>query len=236
MSLTLDRQNHYRARYAAITPGWQPATTVYEMLIRQHVSADLILLDTGCGRGGVLEQIQDISLHMIGIDPDFASLKEHRLPDLPRMAAMADALPFADESIHVAVSAWVLEHLANPAAVFGEIGRILKPGGVFIFLTPNRHSPITLLNRLLKPFQQVLVPRLYGRAEVDTFPVVYRANTADDVKHLAQAGRMTLEHYQVIADPTYLAFHDILFQLSVWLTRLLPASTGVHLVGFCRKR
>ena len=31
MPLTLDRQNAYRARYAALKPGWQPATAVYEM-------------------------------------------------------------------------------------------------------------------------------------------------------------------------------------------------------------
>lgn len=235
MSLTLDRQNHYRARYAHLNPGWQPATAVYENTIRQHCQPDIILLDMGCGRGGVLEQLQELSLQTIGIDPDFVSLKEHRLPQLARVTALADALPLPAESVEIVISAWVLEHLANPTMVFGEVGRILKPGGVFIFLTPNRHSPITMLNRLLKPFQQILVPRLYGRAEADTFPVVYRANTPQAIQQFAQTNHMRLEQCDVIADPTYLAFHEVFFRWSVWLSRILPASTGVHLVGICRK-
>ncbi len=235
MSLSLERQNQYRARYAQETPGWQPATNIYETLIRQHCQANRVLLDIGCGRGGVLEQLQAISLYSIGADPDFISLKEHRLPHLPRITALAEAVPLASASVDIVIAAWVLEHLTDPPTVFNEIGRILKPGGIFIFLTPNRHSPVTVLNRLLKPFQQVLVPYLYGRAEADTFPVVYRANTSDDVRHLAQVGGMLLEDCRIIADPTYLAFHDILFRGSVWLTRLLPASSGVHLVGVCRR-
>jgi ubiquinone/menaquinone biosynthesis C-methylase UbiE len=235
VSLTLNRQNQYRARYAQATPGWQPATQVYEHLIRQHCYAEMDLLDVGCGRGGVLEQLQDLSLKTIGVDPDFASLQEHRLPHLPRLVALADALPLKASSVDMLLAAWVLEHITTPQAVFTEIGRLLKPGGVFIFLTPNRHSLVTGLNRLLKPFQHQLVPRLYGRAEADTFPVVYRANTPHDLHHLAQTGGMILEDCRIIADPTYFAFHEVLYHLSVLLTRVLPASSGVHLVGVCRK-
>ncbi len=82
MPLSLDRQNAYRKRYARAHPGWRPATERYEMLIRAHLRPGMTVLDLGCGRGGVLEQLGAAVERPIGLDPDFASLREHRLPDL----------------------------------------------------------------------------------------------------------------------------------------------------------
>jgi ubiquinone/menaquinone biosynthesis C-methylase UbiE len=238
MPLTLDRQNALRARYAAQCPGWQPATVVYEALIRESMAGDasVVLLDLGCGRGGVLEQLADIpGMTPVGVDPDHLSLAEHRLPDLRRVAATADAIPLLDNTFDVVISAWVLEHLANPAQTFSEVSRILKPGGVFIFLAPNRDSPIALMNRVFHPLQSMLVPRLYGRAEADTFPVVYRANTRSQVVALARGAGLCLTAFHYVDDPTYLAFNSALFWLSRQVTRLLPQSAAVHFVGVCRK-
>lgn len=238
MPLTLDRQNAYRARYAVMHPGWQPATARYEALIRRTLAAHdhPRLLDLGCGRGGVLEQLADLpDVRPLGLDPDYASLAEHRLPHLQRAAATAEAIPLAPASVDVVISAWVLEHLPDPARTFREIGRVLRPGGAFIFLAPNRNSPIALLNRVLRPLQSALVPRLYGRAEADTFPVVYRANTRQQIASLARAYGMTLERFHYVDDPTYLAFNDALFWLSVQAGRLLPESAAVHIVGLCRR-
>lgn len=246
MPLTLERQNAYRARYAALKPGWEPATAVYEALIRAeiahqsaaHEPAGLVpvrLLDLGCGRGGALEQLIDVPHWAAGIDPDWASLVEHRLPDLARAVAPADAIPLAAGSVDMVISAWVLEHLPDPARTFREVARLLRPGGAFIFLTPNRNSPIALLNRALHPLQATLVPRLYGRAEADTFPVVYRANTRRQLEALCRASGLTLETLRLIDDPTYLAFNDPLFWLMRRLTALLPPSAAVHLVGVGRR-
>lgn len=45
--------------------------------------------------------------------------------------------PFADGSYDVVVLQEVVEHLENVPFVFREIRRVLKPGGCFIFTTPN---------------------------------------------------------------------------------------------------
>ncbi|MFC1960354.1 class I SAM-dependent methyltransferase [Chloroflexota bacterium] len=244
MPLTLDRQNAYRARYADLHPGWRPATVVYEALVRAALALDQrpTLLDMGCGRGGVLEQLAEpvneltgVDHWPIGIDPDFDSLREHRLLDLTRAVALADAIPLQAASVDVAISAWVLEHLPDPVRTFREVGRVLRPGGAFVFLAPNKNSPAALVNRVLHPLQDVLVPLLYGRAEADTFPVVYRANTRSQIAGLAEAAGLTLETFHAIDDPTYFAFNEPLFWLSRQVTRLLPASQAVHIVGVCRK-
>ncbi len=232
MTLSLDRQNTYRAQYRMRRPNWRPATEVYESLIRQRVRPGMRVVDVGCGRGGVLEQLGDLVARPVGLDPDWLSLREHRMPGLPRAAAFADALPLRDACADMIVCSWVLEHLAAPGKVFAEIQRALVPGGCFIFLTPNATSLIALINRVLRPLQQTLVPRLYGRAETDTFPVQYRANTPAQIEALAAAAGLRPELIQLIEDPTYLAFNPLLFRVSMALTRVTPP---VHLVGVLTK-
>ncbi|MCC7448719.1 MAG: class I SAM-dependent methyltransferase [Anaerolineae bacterium] len=232
MTLSLDRQNAYRAQYRARHPNWRPATEVYESLIRQRLKPGMRVIDVGCGRGGVLEQLGDRVARPVGLDPDWLSLREHRLPHLPRAAAFADALPLRDSCADLIVCSWVLEHLAEPGRVFTEIRRVLAPGGCFVFLTPNATSLIASINRVLRPFQQTLVPRLYGRAEADTFPVQYRANTAAQLTTLAAQADLRPALIQLIEDPTYLAFNPLLFRVSMALARVTPP---VHLVGVLAK-
>jgi len=79
--------------------------------------------------------------------------------------------------------------------------------------------------------QRLLVPRLYGRAEADTFRVRYRANTGAALRALAGQAGFRVASLEAISDPSYLAFNPLLFEVSVWLERLLPAGLGVHLLG-----
>ena len=67
-----------------------------------------------------------------------------------------EKLTFEDESIDIHISQDVLEHVFDPAAVFKEIARTLKPGGAHIFTTPivNKQNPSKLRARL-KPDQTV---------------------------------------------------------------------------------
>lgn len=103
-----------------------------------------------------------------------------------------------------------------------------------MFLTPNARHPLIWGNRLNQAFpavQRRLVPRLYGRAGADTFPVRYRANTPARLRALADAAPLRVVSLRAIPDPTYIAFSDQLFALSALLERALPKSWGVHLIG-----
>jgi ubiquinone/menaquinone biosynthesis C-methylase UbiE len=233
--LSLDKQNAYRARYAAAHPGWQPATARYESLIRAHLQPGMHVLDLGCGRGGALEQLGAAVSHPLGLDPDLRSLVEHRLPGLPRMVAPADAIPLRATSVDMVLSSWVLEHLPDPARTFREVARVLRSGGVFVFLTPGANSPAALLNRALYPFQALLVPLVYGRAEVDAFPMVYRANTPRQIDRLARDAGLTCASLHTIHDPTYFAFHPLIFRFNAALAGLLPDRMAEHLAGVCTK-
>jgi SAM-dependent methyltransferase len=235
--LPLERQNAYRERYRAIRPGWRSSGEQLEALVRTYLSPASHVLDLGCGRGGVVELFwRDVRL-AAGLDPDVPSLAEHRAPGMPVIRGRGENLPFAAASFDLIVCLWVLEHLDQPGVVFQEVRRVLRPGGHFVFLTPNLRNPLLLMNRLAKALphlQRRIVPRLYGRHEVDTFPVRYRANTAAAIRELAALSGLEVISLEAVADPTYLALNPLLFRASVLTERLLPASRGVHLLGDLR--
>ena len=233
--LSLERQESYRRRYAAEHPGWRPATHVYRDRVAARLTPTARLLDLGCGRGGIVEELHDRAGWVVGIDPDMASLREHRLPSLPRACGWAGALPFPDGSFDLVCCSWVLEHLAEPERTVAEVARVLAPGGHFVFVTPNRRHPLLGLNRLLGWTRGRLIDRLYGRAEEDTFPALYRANTPARIRSLLGMAGLEVEVLIPIGDPTYLAFSEPLYRLACWLERLTPPSLRVHLVGEARK-
>jgi SAM-dependent methyltransferase len=231
--LPLDRQNAYRARYQRQHPGWSPSGDLFEALTRRYLSPQARVLDLGCGRGGVMEIFWREVRLAVGLDPDLASLREHRA-SLPRVCGLGEALPFAAGRFDLVIGLWLLEHVARPERLLREVYRVLTPGGHFLFLTPNASHPLLLANRFswaLPAVQRLLVPRLYGRAEADTFRVRYQANTLPRLRALAAASGFRIVELRSLSDPTYLAFNELFFYLSNALERLLPPGAYVHILG-----
>src|ERR1700736_5075046 len=206
-------------------PGWSSSGEQLEALVRRYVTADAAVLDLGCGRGGVVETFWREVRLAAGVDPDIPSLSEHRTHGMPVVRGTGEQLPFAGDSFDLVVCIWVLEHLRSPASVLCEARRVLRPGGHFVFLTPNLRNPLLAFSRLgrtLPQLQRRLVPRLYGRVEADTFPVLYRANTDRALRALAARSGLTVTGLRVVPDPTYLAFNSFMFRASVLSEGLLP--------------
>ena len=242
MKLSLERQNELREQYRQDRPGWQPATELYADLVRDNIESGSFLLDLGCGRGGLVEQLEHPLDQVIGLDPDWPSLVEHRLanqhPTFSRIAGISLNLPFSENCFDLIFSSWILEHLSQPADDFRQIGRVMRTGGILVFITPNARHPLAGLNRLLGRFSQIqdmILPKFYGRSPADAFPAYYLANTKADLEQLAQEGQMKLTQLHDVADPTYLAFTPSLFRFACWLDDRLPAERHIHLVGVVQK-
>jgi ubiquinone/menaquinone biosynthesis C-methylase UbiE len=158
--------------------------------------------------------------------------------DLVRACAMSERLPFASQAFDVVIASWVLEHLSRPAAAFGEIARVMRPGGSFFFLTPNAAHPLPRLSATISPLhrlQRQAVPRLYGRSAADTFPVAYRANTLQAIERLAVQVGLSPVDITWVDDPSYFAWGDLTFIIAVMVELLLPPGRQVHLTGQLRK-
>jgi SAM-dependent methyltransferase len=214
-------------------PGWTTSGDQLEALVRSRLTPESRILDLGCGRVGVVELFwKDVKL-AAWLDPDSPSLGD-RSPGMPVIRGVGERLPFAGESFDLIVSVWVLEHLRDPETVFHEVRRVLRPGGHFVFLTPNLRNPLLLLNRLGKALPQLqrrLVPRLYGRREADTFPVVYRANTVAALRKHATACGLDVTELRIVPDPTYIAINPLMFRAAVLSESLMPRGWGIHLLG-----
>jgi SAM-dependent methyltransferase len=230
--LPLDKQNRYRERYRAIRPGWRTSGEAYESLVRRHIRPAARVLDLGCGAGGVMELFSAQVALPAGVDPHLPSLRAARDDAMRLTQAVADHLPFADAAFDVVTCSWVLEHVHEPARVLAEVRRVLRPGGRFVFLTPNAANFVTRVNRMVPRLAQTrLVRALYGRAEDDTFPVVYRANTLGALRRLAAGAGMDPIELTTVHDPTYLAFNDLAFAISAALEQRIADARAVHIVG-----
>jgi len=205
----------------------------YQRWVAAGISEEDRILDLGCGRGGIVERMGSM-VSWAGTDPDLNSLKEHRRPSLSRCCAQSERLPFTAATFDIVVASWVLEHMPNPEQTFREIARLLRPGGSFFFLTPNRSHPLPRLSRTLSglhPLQQRIVTLFYGRQPADTYPVAYRANTAAEIERLGAQANLRLARIEWIEDPSYLAWSPLSFPAAIGLELMLPGTWRVHLVG-----
>jgi SAM-dependent methyltransferase len=82
-----------------------------------------------------LQKFRDRAARLIGVDlVDFVDAP----PDAELHKCNLAAIPVADASVDTIMSRSVFEHLDDPAAVYREFMRVLKPGGRVVFLTPTR--------------------------------------------------------------------------------------------------
>ncbi|MEN9218179.1 MAG: bifunctional 2-polyprenyl-6-hydroxyphenol methylase/3-demethylubiquinol 3-O-methyltransferase UbiG [Gloeomargarita sp. DG_2_bins_126] len=102
------------------------------------------VLDVGCGGGLTCEFLARRGAVVAGIDPSPRSLavaQEHAQSQgltIDYRLGTGEALPYPDGQFQVVVCVDVLEHVADVAQVVQECGRVLQPGGLFLFDTINR--------------------------------------------------------------------------------------------------
>ena len=96
-----------------------------------------IILDLGCGPGDLVVEISHRirEARIVGIDVSPSMLLwagRHATTDGRIRFIVCDAadLPFADASVDLIVSTLSMHHWAEPAEVFAEIARVLRPDGV----------------------------------------------------------------------------------------------------------
>ena len=104
------------------------------------------VLDVGAGGGLFSATLATAGFEVVGIDaskPSLRTARKHTVRPSDRhapayVAGNAMLLPFADRSFDAAVCSEVLEHVASPGVLINEVARVLRPGGLFCFDTPNR--------------------------------------------------------------------------------------------------
>ncbi len=134
------------------------------------------VVDIGCGRGELLEALQEHGLQVVGVEPEPALAAQARERGVPVVETLgADYLRgVEDGSLGAVVSFHVVEHLVvdDLVELLELAARKLCPGGVFVAETPNPMTFLTLHESyLLDPTHvQALHPALLSwLAEVAGF-------------------------------------------------------------------
>jgi len=172
--------------------------------ILRYLRPEMVVLDLGAG-AGIVEQMnfKGLAARICGVDLD-ARVVENPFLDEGRVSD-AGGIPYDAECFDLIFSDNVLEHLDQPEQVFNEVARVLKPGGLFLFKTPNKWHYMPTIARMTPHGFHQLVNRMRGRAEIDTFPTRYRANTKRDVERLASStGFLPVSIARVEGRPEYL--------------------------------
>ncbi|MBC1280159.1 3-demethylubiquinone-9 3-O-methyltransferase [Nostoc sp. UCD121] len=105
----------------------------------------LKVLDIGCGGGLACEFVANLNADISGIDLSFNSIKiaqEHARKSnlkIDYQRALAEKLPYEENSFDVVLCFDVLEHVEDWKKVISEACRVLKEDGLFLFDTINRN-------------------------------------------------------------------------------------------------
>jgi ubiquinone/menaquinone biosynthesis C-methylase UbiE len=93
-------------------------------------------LDVGCGQGAYVGRMRELGFDVAGIDSSAGQIRKAAgnlaAPDLVQLGSVLD-IPAADESFDFVYAINVLHHLGSlddQRRAFGELARVLKPGGL----------------------------------------------------------------------------------------------------------
>jgi SAM-dependent methyltransferase len=118
-----------------------------------------------------------------------------------------DRYPYPDETFDLAVSSYVVEHVAQPAVHLGEIHRVLKPGARYVFRTPNQWHYVALASRATHHgFHRLVANRLRQLPEEhhEPWPTVYAMNTPRAVRRYAARTHFDVERLDLVEkEPSY---------------------------------
>jgi len=90
------------------------------------------ILDIGCGKGTAMNYFSKYGLNSFGIDCRDEGLDNFKLCNIEN-----ESIPYPDNTFDIVYSKSVIEHVINSDNFIDQSIRVLKPGGLFICLTPD---------------------------------------------------------------------------------------------------
>lgn len=209
-------------RFYFSQPWYVSGTALFHELIRSRAPKDADILEIGAGPSNKTSDYLSTLGRVTGLDIDKAVETNNALA----AARVFDGnrFPFHDSSFAVCVSNYVLEHVPDPDLHFKEVARVLRPGGIYLFRTPNTWHYVTLASRLLPHSSHLhLANRLRELKDAhDPYPTVYRANSRRAIlRHAQNAALRVCALEMVEPEPSYGAASPVLFFPMMFYERIV---------------
>lgn len=154
------------------------------------------------------------------VDPDGEALEKNPSPH--RLVAGGEAIPLPDASVDLVAAEHVVEHLEDPEAVMRELHRLLRPGGRFVFTTPNLLSYFGLATRMTPLwFHRRYLNWLADMGACGNrhpYRTAYKMNTLWKIRRIARDHGFVIRELYIDADgPTYTYPFPVIHQLvALW--------------------
>ncbi|MCB0299646.1 MAG: methyltransferase domain-containing protein [Calditrichaeota bacterium] len=153
-----------------------------------------VMLDIGCGPGKFRHNFDPKKVHYIGLDPIILP----EVDEFPFVRALAEYIPFADNTFTDVVSLSAIDHFRELDTFFEEVIRVLKPDGRLHILQSIHEirGPISAAKMLT----HYIKDKLEDRAT--------KVKNADAPKHIYEFSQRSLmdsvnKYFDVIARDTY---------------------------------
>jgi len=113
------------------------------------------ILEVGCGIGSIVSELTKQGYNITGSDISHEAIAYglKRYGDIQLEVQAAETLQVENETFDIVLSFDLLEHISPVDKHISEVFRVLRPGGYYLFQTPNKYSNIifeTLQTRTLQ--------------------------------------------------------------------------------------
>jgi ubiquinone/menaquinone biosynthesis C-methylase UbiE len=182
-------------------------------------------LDLACGTGRVAKFIDMNGQDVVGVDLSLEMLLQAKASmSAPMLQGDVFSLPFVNSAFDIVIAYRLFYFIDNLQAFLGEVNRVLKDGGIFVFNACNSYSTRGILNLFFRLFNADRGIRL---------------TTHSKVRHVLDCcGFETLEDRQEFSLPlnSYRLYSGRLLTLVQHLDRIAPKFLRVMLFVKCRKK
>lgn len=213
----------------------------YPAVVGDFAQGARVIVDVGGGaRCAFVSQCS--ASHIIAIDISASELEKNKDVSDRRVGDVTRQIPVPDNSSDVVSSRYVLEHLRGVERYAREAYRVLKPGGVFITLFPNKWAPFSLINRALPVSlaQRVAYALKEQGTEFGVFPAYYEYCSPGAFRQLLESlGFTSVEVRVAYSQSSYFNFFlplALAFLCYEWMiSRLHLEGLSAHVLVCARK-
>ena len=116
---------------------------LHRYAIATKLVKDKVVLDIASGEGYGSNLMSKYASFVYGVDIDYGTIKraksKYRKENIKFLVGSTSNIPLEDKSIDFVISFETLEHHDEHECMLQEIKRVLRPNGVLIISTPDKH-------------------------------------------------------------------------------------------------
>lgn len=180
----------------------------YPAVVGGLAQVGAVIVDVGGGARCAFST-ECIGSHIVAVDISPSELEKNHDVAERKVADVTKQIPVFDNSSDIVSSRYVLEHLRGVDQFAREAYRVLKPGGVFITLFPNKYAPFSVINRILpvKAARKVAYALKEQAAEFGIFPAYYEyCSPGSYTRLLKRQGFTSIETKVAYSQSSYFNF------------------------------